>query len=392
MQKHARTITEHARLCIPDIVNASNADDLFKRFYGKRPSLFYFGRGALWHAMKAMALSETDNIIVPAYHCGVEIETIVMAGTHVRYYEVQEDLTIDQNGLASLMDAGTKALLLIHYFGFPHPVETIKQLCVSRNIFLIEDCCHALFSCYRGKPLGSFGDMAIFSQRKTLPLPDGGALLVNNPALKTPPPTGNPGEFVAIKKALGMVARTTFHLDKGTKLPPPLSIIAATVDRIIAKRVGIRYSAGQEVTEDRCTLAMSQTSTWFMNGIRPALIIEKRRSNYLWLARNLRNSTCVKLMKNELPDGVCPLFFPIMIKGCNRQQFQDRLFSAGITTFIFGKELHESLPAHRFPGAEKLSQRVLCLPVHQGLSHSELAYMVNTILRITQEFEHGDHR
>ena len=289
------------------------------------------------------------------------------------------------------MDTGTKALLLIHYFGFPQPVEAIRDLCISRDIVLIEDCSHALFSCYQEKPLGTFGDVAIFSQRKTLPLPDGGALMVNNPLLVAPFPSGKPGEFMAIKKAFGMLARTTLHIETRTGLPPPLSNIVAILDRIIAKKAGIRYSAGHEVNLDRCTLAMSRTSTWLMNGTRAEQIIETRRNNYLWLAKSLQSSHCIKIIKEELPDGVCPLFFPIMTVGINRQELQDMLAAAGIDIFIFGKELHESLPTHLFPGATELSRRVVCLPIHQELSLSEMVYITDTVQRIVQELEHADH-
>src|SRR5207245_6549749 len=68
-------------------------------------------------------------------------------------------------------------LYLIHYVGFPGPVQELSVACRARRLLLIEDCAQALLSNCAERPLGSFGDVAIFSIRKTLPVPDGGALV-----------------------------------------------------------------------------------------------------------------------------------------------------------------------------------------------------------------------
>ena len=70
--------------------------------------------------------------------------------------------------------------MLIHYLGFPGPVQEVRALCQRRGLALIEDCAHALFSRLGDRSLGTFGDLAIFSPWKSLPLPDGGLLRVND--------------------------------------------------------------------------------------------------------------------------------------------------------------------------------------------------------------------
>ena len=61
-----------------------------------------------------------------------------------------------------------KAILITHFLGFPQPIDEIKRICNERNLFLIEDCAHAFLSSYNGNPLGSYGDIAVFSLLKDI--------------------------------------------------------------------------------------------------------------------------------------------------------------------------------------------------------------------------------
>src|SRR6185369_9961516 len=157
----------------------------------------------------------------------------------------------------------------------------VKEICAASNIMLIEDCSQALFSSCGGKQLVTFADMAMFSQRKTLPLPDGGALLVNNSKLAPKPPDKRPSEYVALKKTLGMLFRSMFNLDPRNELPYPFERMATAINRLVARNAGTRYSTGQEVDMDRCNLAMSVTSRQIMDRTRIEHVIQRRRDNYI---------------------------------------------------------------------------------------------------------------
>lgn len=383
-------ITENPRLHPGALCQHKIDEGLFRRFYGKDATLFYFGRGALWHAIRSLHLSASDNVLVPSYHCGVEIEAVSMAGVQLRYYDVQEDLTIDLSDLQNRIDTGTRAVLLIHYFGFPQPVDAVKDICTTSNIILVEDCSQSLFSSFKGKPLGTFGDLAIFSQRKSLPLPDGGALLVNNSELQPEPPGKRPSEYVALKKTLGMLFRSTFNLNPRNELPYPFERMAAVFNRLVARNSGIRYSTGMEVDMDRCTLAMSGTSERIMDRTRIEPVIQRRRDNYDYLLRNLADMPCIKVVREQLPEGVCPLFFPVKITGVSRHGIQERLLRSGISSFVFGEELHPRLPRNQFRNAEMLSQEVLCLPVHQDLEPADMACLAESLRQAARELDNAD--
>ena len=353
---------------------------------GRDADLFYFGRGALWQAIHSLSLSASDNILVPSYHCGVEIEAVSMTGVQLRYYDIREDFTIDISDVQGRIDADTKAILRIHYFGFPQPIEALKDLCTTSALTLIEDCSQALFSSCKGIPLGKFGDMAIFSQRKTLPLPDGGALVINNPRMATRLPAKKPGEYVSVKKALGMLLRATFNLDPRNELPYPFEYMATVINRLITRNAVARYSTGMEIDIDRCSLAMSGTSRQIMDRTTIDHVILRRQDNYKCLLRGLRDAPpYMKIVRDQLPEGVCPLYFPVKIEGVSRSDLQERLLRAGIGVFVFGDQLHPTLPPQQFRTAEILSRSILGLPVHQDLQPADMAYIGETVTRVAGE-------
>lgn len=383
-------IAENPRLYPGDLFRRKIDAGLFRKFYGKDATLFYFGRGALFHAIQSLHLTASDIVLVPSYHCGVEIEAVSMAGVGLRYYDVQEDFSIDLSDLNSRIDADTKAVLLIHYFGFPQPAEAIKAICTAGNITLVEDCSQALFSSFKGKPLGTFGDLAVFSQRKTLPLPDGGALLVNNPLLTPDPPGNKPSNYVAVKKTIGMLFRSTFNLNPRNELPYIFERMAAIINSRVARKEGSRYSTGMEVDKDRCSLDMSGPSRYIMGRTRIEPVIRRRRDNYLCLLRHLTDVPHFRIVREQLPEGVCPLFFPVRIEGGGRHVIQERLLRSGINSFVFGDELHAGLPRKQFRNAEMLSREVLCLPVHQDLKPSDMACIAETLRQAGREQDHAD--
>ena len=103
----------------------------------------------------------------------------------------------------------TRAVLIIHYFGFPQPIHKIREICNKKDVLLIEDCAHALFSSHGEEAIGSEGDLAIFSLRKTLPLPEGGGLLINNPELEKPPELSPPSFISSWTKTLDLVKKSS---------------------------------------------------------------------------------------------------------------------------------------------------------------------------------------
>lgn len=143
----------------------------------KKISFFQNGREALKMGLKYLEIKKDDSLLVPCYICKELIISLQSAGIKVTYYKVQPNLHPDFDDLELQVDKQTKAVLMVHYFGFPQPVEKFQNFCRENHLKLIEDCAHIFGGKYSNKYLGTFGDIAFFSIRKIFPLPDGGLLV-----------------------------------------------------------------------------------------------------------------------------------------------------------------------------------------------------------------------
>jgi len=130
------------------------------------------GRQALGAALRTLGQGDL-GILLPEFICRDVPETCRKMGFTVRWYEVDRQL----RPLGLSKQPACRAILAVHYFGFPQDLKPFQAYCRRTGAHFIEDAAHAFLSkTPQGKPLGSAGDFGIFSFRKTLPLPDGAAL------------------------------------------------------------------------------------------------------------------------------------------------------------------------------------------------------------------------
>ena len=141
------------------------------------------GRTAIQKVCRLLGLEAGDEILAPSYNCGSEIDPLLSSGASIRLYRVKTNCQIDFDNLAKSITPKTKAIYVTHYFGFPQPIVDLKRISQETGLPLIEDCALSLFSKSGSIRLGTTGSMAIFSFPKSLPVPDGGALIVNDPKL-----------------------------------------------------------------------------------------------------------------------------------------------------------------------------------------------------------------
>src|SRR5215212_747563 len=145
---------------------------------------FASGRAALLAGLRALGIGAGDEVLLPAYLCESVVTPVVAVRARPVFFPVGKGFDVDLAAIEAAIGPRTRAVVLIHYLGFPGPVEAVREVCRRRGVALIEDCAHALFSRDGDRLLGSFGDLAIFSPWKSLPLPDGGLLRVNRPDLR----------------------------------------------------------------------------------------------------------------------------------------------------------------------------------------------------------------
>jgi len=166
------------------------------------------GRTAIALACEILELKAGDEILAPAYNCGTEVDALVSFGLSISAYRVGSDAKIDIDDLKSRLTSSTRAVYVIHYFGWEQPTTELRQWCDRHDLKLIEDCALSLFSSGPSGLLGRVGDAAIFSFPKTLGTWHGGLLSLATPPTGEFPFCRNAGAGLLLKE-LNQSARST---------------------------------------------------------------------------------------------------------------------------------------------------------------------------------------
>lgn len=142
------------------------------------------------HALEMSAIlldiQPGDEVIVPSFTFVSSINAFVLRGAKPVFADIRPDtLNLDEKLLPDLITSKTRAIVLVHYAGVACEMDAIMAVANEHNIPVIEDNAHALFSKYKGQYLGTFGQLATqsFHETKNFTCGEGGALLINEPAL-----------------------------------------------------------------------------------------------------------------------------------------------------------------------------------------------------------------
>jgi dTDP-4-amino-4,6-dideoxygalactose transaminase len=142
------------------------------------------------HALEMSALlldlKAGDEVIIPAFTFVSTVNAFALRGATPVFADIRPDtMNLDETQLEALVTPRTKAIVPVHYAGVGCELDAIEAIAKPRGIAIIEDNAHGLFGHYRGKPLGTFGALATqsFHDTKNFTCGEGGALLVNDPAL-----------------------------------------------------------------------------------------------------------------------------------------------------------------------------------------------------------------
>ena len=127
--------------------------------------------------------NKNDQVITVSHTAPATISGIISAGARPVLCDIGDNFLIDENQLPSLINKYTKAIMIVHIYGYAVDLRNIKKICKKKNILLIEDCSQAHGAELRGKKVGSIGDYGVFSFYPTKNLAafgDGGIITMNN--------------------------------------------------------------------------------------------------------------------------------------------------------------------------------------------------------------------
>ena len=140
------------------------------------------GTGALMTCLAALGIGPGDEVIVPGYTFIASISSIILSRAIPILAEIDESLTIDPEDIKRKITSRTKAIMPVHMLGNPCDMDRIMKIAKEHGLFVIEDCCQAAGAVYKGKQVGTIGDMGAFSLNifKTITAGDGGVVITND--------------------------------------------------------------------------------------------------------------------------------------------------------------------------------------------------------------------
>jgi len=165
---------------------ADRVEDIFRERLGRKHAvLVNSGTAALSVTMAAADVGPGDEVLLPGYLWLACLGAIVRAGGVPRLVDIDDTFTMDPDDLERKINARTKAVLLVHMSGACGDIERIREICTRKGLLLIEDVAQANGASFRGKPLGSFGDLSMFSfqYNKNITSGEGGLVTADDDAL-----------------------------------------------------------------------------------------------------------------------------------------------------------------------------------------------------------------
>lgn len=159
----------------------------FASYIGMQYGLGVFnGTVALHLAMLTLGITEGDEVIVPSFTYVASANCVTyVGGTPVFVDSKRDNWQMDPEDVRKKITDKTKAIIAVHLYGHPCDMDELCAICKEYDLFLIEDCAEAIGSEYKGRKVGSFGDIACFSffGNKTITTGEGGMVLTNDIAL-----------------------------------------------------------------------------------------------------------------------------------------------------------------------------------------------------------------
>lgn len=339
------------------------------------------GRASIYQALKILGIATGKSVLVPTYHCPTMVAPIVALGGETIFCPIDASGGIDLESTSALIRPDTRAIIAPHYFGLPQPMEQLRAWCDERGIALIEDCAHALFGISGKRNIGEWGDLAIASLTKFLPVPEGGCLICNREQT----------EYVALQRhgVIEQIRAALDILEEGVRhqaLPGLNGILQGLF--ALKQRLRNPSSEAQAPPSDADSDDASPTETiepqlagtrmaricrWVARHAARERIVAQRRRNYVYLAQALAGSAYFHSLRPELPADCAPYVFPLWVAKPDPAYQQLRALRVPLFRW---DQLWPSTPTIPGDSGKEWSHHVYQLVCHQDLRQEELDHIV----------------
>lgn len=344
------------------------------------------GRAAIALALRMLEIGPGDKVLVPTYHCPTMIAPVVEIGAQPMFYPITASGEVDVEWLRRAPLAGARAVLAVHYFGFPQPMSRLRTFCDAHRMALIEDCAHAFFGVCEGLAVGSWGDLAIASLPKFFPVPEGGLIASGARSLNTLAfaPCSWRDEVKAAANAIEIGAMYGRF--------PGLNVLLRSVFGVKnwlrgAASAGIPANRGGEHSGLSADARLNSLrpvaiARWIAGSVCKARIITNRRRNYAALASGLTRIDGAHALRPDLAADATPYVFPLYVS--DPEASYQQLRSAGVPIFRWD-EVWAGTPVLDGDHGLDWAHRVFQLGCHQDLSLHDIDAIAANVRAIIQK-------
>jgi dTDP-4-amino-4,6-dideoxygalactose transaminase len=358
------SITDHERAAVDEVLRSGwlsmgprteQFEEAFAGMVGAEAVAVTNGTAALHLAAAALGIGPGDEVIVPALTFVASAAGMRQAGADVVLADSLslDDFSVDPEHVASLISPRTRAIVVLHYGGYPADVQPLLELARAHELFVIEDAAHALGATLNGRACGALGDAGCFSffPNKNMTTGEGGMVVIRD------------SEVAARARRLRSHAMTTMTWDRHRGH-------AASYDVL---ELGFNY----RIDEIRAALGTVQLSRL------PELNAARSR-----IAAQYRDRLeCAALDIPSFGGRGAPVHHvqPVVAPSADaREALRERLRERRIQTSVHYPAIHRFSAYSRagvsLPRVEAIADRVLTVPLHPNLTTADVDEVCSALL------------
>ena len=309
------------------------------------------GTDALHLALRALDIGAGDEVITTAFTFVATTEAIGIVGAKPVFADINPDtFNIDPAKIEAAITPKTKAIIPVHLYGQPCDMDAIMDIAKRYDLYVIEDACQAMGAEYKGKKVGSIGDIGCFSFYPTKNLGtmgDGGLITTNAAHLKD--------RIIALRNHGGAVR---YHHDE----------------------IGVN-SRLDEIQSAILRVKLPHLDSW--NKLR------REKAAYY----NELFSACSDIITPVELDNTYCIYHQYTVKVPNRDEIFEKMREAGIGTMLYYpiplhlQKVHEYLGVGKgsLPHTEKNTDIVMSLPMFPELTKEEQETIASTLIKLVEE-------
>lgn len=324
---------------------------------------------ALEMAALLLDIQPGDEIIMPSYTFVSTANAFVLRGGVPVFVDIREDtLNLDERLIEAAITERTKAIVPVHYAGVACEMDTIMGIANKHNLSVVEDAAQGVMASYKGRALGSIGQLGTFSfhETKNVISGEGGALLVNEPAL---------------------AARAEIIREKGTDRS---RFFRGEVDKYTWQEAGSSFLPG-ELTAAFLWAQLESAQS----------ITEARIASWDYYHRSLASMEQKDFLRRPIVPAECQhnahMYYILLAPGIDRQAILDELKKNDIHSVFHYVPLHSSPAGKRYGKVhgsmhvtDAQAERLVRLPLWMGLTIEQQDRVVQVLADACQRLS-GKH-